>query len=60
MIVECIRSMKLHGRLSNQFWADALNTIVYLINHGSSIPLDGGVREKEWNGKKVYISFKSV
>ena len=40
-----------------QFWADVVDTIVYLINKGSSSALEGGVPEEAWTGKKVNYSF---
>ena len=52
-IMECERCMILHARFPLQFWADAVNTVVYLINRGPSSALNGGILEKEWIGKKV-------
>ena len=43
MIMERARCMRLHAGLPVQFWADAINTIVYLINRGPSSDLDGGI-----------------
>ena len=40
-----------------QFWADAVDTVVYLINRGPSSSLDGGIPEDAWTGKKVNYSF---
>jgi hypothetical protein len=40
-----------------QFWADAVDTVVYLINRGPSSSLDGRITEEEWTGKKVNYSF---
>ena len=40
-----------------QFWADAVNTVVYLINRGPSSTLDGGIPEEAWIGKQVKYSF---
>ena len=40
-----------------QFWVDVVDTVVYLINRGPSISLDGGVLEEAWRGKKVKYSF---
>ena len=48
MIMENARCMRLHAGLSLQFWADAVNTAVYLINRGPSSALDGNIIEEEW------------
>ena len=37
-INERARSMRLHSGLPKAFWADAVNTAVYLINRGPSVP----------------------
>ena len=51
MIMERARCMRLHAGLPLQFWADAVNIAVYLINRGPSRALDGGILEEEWIGK---------
>ena len=45
-------------RVSLQFWANARDIIVYLINRGPSSALDGGILEEAWTGKhaKILIS----
>ena len=40
-----------------KFWANYIDTVVYLINRGSSSSLDGGIPEEAWTGKKVNYSF---
>ena len=55
--MERARSMRLHAGLPLQFWADAVDTAVYLINRGPSSALDGGIPEEAWTGKKVNYSF---
>eukprot|EP00253_Pinus_taeda_P002267 PITA_02267 len=55
-IMERARCMRLHAGLPLQFWADAVDTAVYLINRGPSSSLDGGVPEEAWTGKKVNYS----
>jgi transposase InsO family protein len=52
-IMEHARSMRLHARLPLHFWAYVVHTLVYLINRGPSNPLDGGILEGAWMGKKV-------
>jgi transposase InsO family protein len=56
-IMECARSMRLHVGLPLQFWEDAIDIVVYLINRGTSSSLDGRIPEEEWTGKKVNYSF---
>jgi hypothetical protein len=56
-IMEHPRSMRLHAGFPLQFWADVVDTVVYLINKGPSSSLDGRIPEEEWTGKKVKYSF---
>ena len=56
-IMENSRCLRLHAGFPLQFWADAIDTAVYLINRGPSSSLDGGVPEETWTGKKVNYSF---
>ena len=56
-IMEHARSMRLHVGLPLQFWADAVDTAIYLINRGPSSSLYGGIPEEAWIGKKVNYSF---
>jgi len=56
-IMEHARCMRLHARFSLQFWADAVDTDVYLINRWPSSSLDGGIPKEAWIGKKVNYSF---
>ena len=46
-IMEHARSMRLHAGLPLRFWADAVDTAVYLINRGPSISSDGRIPEEE-------------
>ncbi|KAH9320598.1 hypothetical protein KI387_015237, partial [Taxus chinensis] len=39
-IMEHVRSMRIHVDLPLKFWVEAVDTAVYLINHGPSIALD--------------------
>ncbi|KAL5733960.1 hypothetical protein ACOSP7_031821 [Xanthoceras sorbifolium] len=57
---ERARSMRLHAGLPKMLWAEAVNTAAYLINHGPSVPLDGGIPEEVWSGKEVNISHLRV
>ena len=42
--------------LSKQFWADAVNKAVYLINSRPSVPLNCGIPEEAWIGKEVNLN----
>ena len=55
--MERARCMRLHAGLPLQFWADAINTAIYLINRGPSSTLDGGIPEEAWISKQVKYSF---
>ena len=57
MIMERARCMRLHVGLPLQFWVDAINNDIYLINRGPSSALDGGIPEEAWTGKQVKYSF---
>ena len=55
--MECARCITLHAGFPLQFWDDAVNTPIYLVNRGPSIVLDGGILEEAWTGKQVKYSF---
>ena len=59
-IMERARSMRLHAGLPLTFWAEAISTIVYLINRSPSTVLDGNLPEEAWTSKKVNYSFLKV
>jgi hypothetical protein len=42
-----------HSKHSKDFWGEALNTTVHLINRSPSYPLDGDIPERVWKGKGV-------
>ena len=50
-IMKCARCMRLHAGFPLQFWVDAINIVVYIINIGPSSALDGGILEEAWRGK---------
>jgi hypothetical protein len=56
-IMERGRSMRLHVGFPLQFWVDAIDTTVYLINKGPLIYLYGRITQEAWTGKKVNYSF---
>ena len=50
----------MHARLSKTFWADTINTLVYLINKGPSTLLDYRTPEEFWSDEKVNLCFLKV
>ena len=56
-IMERARCMRLNVGFSLQFWADVVNTVVYLINRGPSSALDGGIPKEAWKSYQVKYSF---
>ena len=56
-IMERARSMRLHVGLPLHMWVEAINTTIYLINRGPSIPLGCGILDEAWTSKKVSYSF---
>ena len=56
-IMEHARCMKWHVGPCLQFWADAIDTVVYLIHRGPSSSLDGSILEEACIDKKVNYLF---
>ena len=50
-IMERVRCMVAHTKLSKAFWVEVLMTTTYVIDRSSSAPLDGDVPQKVWTGK---------
>ena len=42
-----------HAKLPKSYWAEAMYTVVYLINRSPSVPLKGDVPQRVWTGKDV-------
>ena len=59
-INERARNMRLHSGLPKAFWADVVNTAVYLINRYPSIPLEYRLPKEVWSGKKVKLAHLKV
>lgn len=59
-IVEKARVMLQEANLSNDFWAEAVNTAVYLKNRSSTKTVKETTPEKAWTGKKVDLSHLRV
>ena len=48
--------MRIQSSFPKAFWAEAINTITYLINRGPSVPLNYQFPEEVWSGKEVKLS----
>ena len=57
---ERARCMRIQSGLPKVFWADAISTIVYLINKGPSVPLGYQLPEEVWSGNEVNLSHLKV
>ena len=55
--MDCERCMRLHVEFPLQFWVDAIDIVLYLINRAPSSALYGGIPQEAWIGKKVNYSF---
>ena len=59
-INQLARSMRLHSRLPKAFWADAVNTTVYLINRGLSVLFKYSLLKEVWSEKEVKLAHLKV
>ena len=59
-IMEMVRSMHTHAKLSKTFWAEALMTTMYVINRSPSAPLDGNIPQRVWTVKDASYRHLSV
>ena len=48
--------MRLHAGLLKTFWADVVSTAAYLINQGTSIPMEFRIPEEDQSSKEVKFS----
>ena len=55
-IAEKARCLRLNAGLSKQFWAEAVNMAVYLINRSPRSSLGGKVAEEVWTGVDIDLS----
>ena len=55
--VHCILS---NASLGKEFWVEAYNTSIYLINRSPSSHLDFGIMEEEWLGRRISYSHLRV
>ena len=52
-VMERVRCILAHAKLPKTYWAEALKTVVYVINTSPSVPLDGDIPQRVWTGKDV-------
>jgi hypothetical protein len=52
-LIERVTAMLSHAKLPNQFWAEALMILVYVLNLSPCVPLEGDIPQKVWSGKEV-------
>lgn len=55
-IIEKARTLLSEAKLPKQYWAEAVNTVVYLKNRSPTKAVKGAVPEEVWTGKKVDVS----
>eukprot|EP00253_Pinus_taeda_P002078 PITA_02078 len=59
-VVEMARSMLQHKNIPNKFWAEAIFTVVYLLNRSPTQAVKGKTPEEVWSGRKPKISHLKV
>ena len=59
-INKCAKSMRLHSGLPKMFWANVVNTVVYLINYGPSVPLEHRLPDEVWSERGVSLNHLKV
>eukprot|EP00253_Pinus_taeda_P004407 PITA_04407 len=59
-VVEMARSMLQHRSVPNKFWAEAVFTVVYLLNRSPTQAVKGKTPEEVWSGRKPKISHLKV
>ena len=59
-IMEAARSMLFHSKMPQRFWAEAVNTAVYLRNRSPTVAVKDKVPFELWYGKKPSVSHLRV
>lgn len=55
-----MRCLLFDASLSKKYWAEAMNTAIYLKNHTPTSAVKDTVPEEIWNGCKVDLSHLSL
>ncbi|KAJ4979116.1 hypothetical protein NE237_009896 [Protea cynaroides] len=56
-LMDHVRSMWICAGIEQKFWAKAVCTTCYVVNHSPTTALDGKILEEVWSGKPVDYSF---
>ena len=59
-LVEGVKCVLSQAKLPNSFWAEALNTVAYVINLSPVVALSGDVPNKVWFDKDVFYDHLNV
>jgi hypothetical protein len=59
-LIEKVRCMLFDCNLSKKYWAEAINTAVYLKNRSPTSAVEGAVPEEMWTGEKIDLSHLKV
>lgn len=59
-IIEKARTLLSEAKLSKKYWAEAVNTVVYLKNRSPTKALTDDVPEKLWTGKDIDVSHLKI
>ena len=54
------KSMRLDAGLPKMLWAYSVNTVAYLTNRGSSVPIGFNIPEEEWKGQEISLKHLKV
>ena len=58
--MEMVRSMLNGKSLPNSFWAEAVNTVEYILNRCATKAVDGKTPQQAYNGKKPSVAHLNV
>ena len=59
-IAERVRCLRLNSGLSKEFWAEAVQMVVYLVNRSPNAALDRKVAKEVWTGKSIDYSILRI
>ena len=56
LIMNMARCMLWEKKLTNNYWAEAVSTTVYVLNRSTTSSLQDKIPQEAWDGKKVNVS----